>query len=70
VAFFFLNPSFACAGPDEPQYQYDAAEMQGAIAGTWAFSITPNGDTPLALTVQLAEADNLPGATTQAACPS
>jgi hypothetical protein len=70
VALFFLNPSLGCVGPDEPQYQYGAAEMQAAIAGTWTFSITPNGGAPLAATVQLDEADSLPGATAQAARPS
>ena len=44
IAFFFLNPNLGCVGPDEPQFQYGAAEMRAAIAGTWSFSITPNGD--------------------------
>ena len=65
VAFFFLNPSLGCVGPAEPQFQYGAAEMQAAIAGTWTFSITPNGGTAAAVTVQLDEADNVPMATAQ-----
>ena len=66
VAFFFLNPSLGCVGPDEPEYQYGAAEMQAAIAGTWTFSITPNGGEAAAVTVQLDEADHVPAPTTQA----
>jgi hypothetical protein len=66
IAFFFLNPNLGCVGPDEPQYQYGAAEMEAAIAGTWTFTITPSGGTAIAMTVQLDEADNVPGATAQA----
>jgi hypothetical protein len=66
VAFFFLNPNVGCASPDEPQFQYGAAEMVAAIAGTWTFTITPNGGTATPVTVQLDEADNVPGATAQA----
>ncbi len=66
IAFFFLNPNVGCASPDEPQFRYGAAEMVAAIAGTWTFTITPNGGTATAVTVQLDEADNVPGATAQA----
>ena len=65
IAFFFLNPNLGCVGPDEPQFQYGAAEMQAAIAGTWTFSITPNGGPTTAVTVQLEEADKVPVATSQ-----
>jgi hypothetical protein len=66
ITFFFLNPTLGCVGPDEPQYQYGAAEMRAAIAGTWTFTITPSGGTAIAMSVQLDEADNAPGATAQA----
>jgi hypothetical protein len=66
VAFFFLNPNLGCASPDEPQFHYGAAEMEAAIVGTWTFTITPNGAAAIAMTVQLDEADNVPGATAQA----
>jgi hypothetical protein len=65
VAFFFLNPNLAC-GTDEPQFQYGAAEMQAAIAGTWSFTITPTGGAATEVTVQIDEADTAPGATAQA----
>ena len=65
IAFFFLNPNLAC-GTDEPQFQYGAAEMQAAIAGTWSFTITPTGGTATEVTVQIDEADTAPGATAQA----
>jgi hypothetical protein len=65
-AVFFLNPNLGCASPDEPQFQYGTAEMVAAIAGNWTFTITPNGGTATAMTVQLDEADNVPGATAQA----
>jgi hypothetical protein len=63
VAFFFLNPNFGCT--DEPQFQYGAAEMQAAIAGTWTFTLTPSGGTATEVTLQLDEADTAPGATAQ-----
>jgi hypothetical protein len=66
IAAFFLNPNLGCVGPDEPQFQYGAAEMLAAIAGNWTFTITPNGGTATAMTVQFDEADNVPGATAQA----
>jgi hypothetical protein len=66
VAVFFLNPNLGCVGPDEPQFQYGAAEMVAAIAGNWTFTVTPNGGAATAMTVQFAEADNVPGATAQA----
>ena len=66
VAFFFLNPNVGCASPDEPQFQYGAAEMVAAIAGTWTFTITPNSGTATSMTLQFDEADNVPGATAQA----
>jgi hypothetical protein len=65
VAFFFLNPNVAC-GTDDPQFQYGAAEMQAAIAGTWSFTITPTGGTATEVTVQIDEADTAPGATAKA----
>jgi hypothetical protein len=64
LAFFFINPSFGC-GTDAPQFQYGAAEMQAAIAGTWTFTITPSGGTATEVTLQLDEADTAPGATAQ-----
>ncbi|HXU62479.1 MAG TPA: hypothetical protein VN962_12300 [Polyangia bacterium] len=70
VAFFFLNPSLGCVGPEETQFQYGATEMQAAIAGTWTFNITPNGGTAVAVTVQLDEADNVPVASAQVSRPS
>ena len=66
VAFFFLNPNVGCASPDEPQFQYGATEMLAAIAGTWTFTIAPNGATATSMTVQFDEADSVPGATAQA----
>ncbi len=66
VAAFFLNPNLGCASPEEPPFQYGAAEMVAAIAGNWTFTITPDGGTATAMTVQLDEADNVPGATAQA----
>jgi hypothetical protein len=66
IAFFFLNPNLGCVGPDEPQFQYGASEMQAAIAGTWTFTIMPNGATATAVTVQIDEAETVPGATAQA----
>ncbi len=67
VTAFFLNPSLACVGTDQPQFQYGAAEMQAAIAGNWTFTIAPNGATATAVTLQFDEASNVPGATAQAA---
>jgi hypothetical protein len=65
IFFFFINPNFGC-GTDEPQWQYGAAEMQAAIAGTWTFAITPAGGTATEVTVQIDEADTAPGATARA----
>lgn len=65
IVFFFINPGFGC-GTDEPQWQYGAAEMQAAIAGSWTFTITPAGGTSTEVTVQIDEADTAPGATAQA----
>jgi hypothetical protein len=65
IAFFFVNPGFGC-GTDAPQFQYGAAEMQAAIAGTWTFNITPPGGAATEVTVQIDEADTAPGATAQA----
>ena len=61
VAVFFLNPNLGCVGPDEPQFQYGAAEMEAAIAGNWTFTITPNGAAASAVTLHLDEADSVPG---------
>ena len=66
VAVFFLNPNLGCVGPDEPQFQYGAAEMEAAIAGNWTFTITPNGAAASAVTLHLDEADSVPGPTAQA----
>jgi hypothetical protein len=66
IAFFFLNPTLGCVGPDEPQFQYGAAEMQAAIAGTWTFTITPNGGAAIAVTVQIDAAESVPDAAVQA----
>lgn len=66
LAVFFLNPNLGCVSPDEPQFQYGAPEMLAAIAGNWTFTITPNGGTATAMTVQFDEADTVPGATAQA----
>jgi hypothetical protein len=66
VAVFFLNPSLGCVSPDEPQFHYGAAEMVVAIAGNWTFTITPNGGTATAMTVQFDEAETVPGATARA----
>ena len=60
------NPNLGCVSPDEPQFQYGAAEMLAAITGNWTFTITPSGGTATAMTVQFDEADNAPGATTHA----
>jgi hypothetical protein len=64
LAFFFINPSVGC-GTDAPQFQYGAAEMQTAIAGTWTFDITPAGGTAMTVTVQIDEADTAPAVTAQ-----
>ncbi|HVU51488.1 MAG TPA: hypothetical protein VHL80_12420 [Polyangia bacterium] len=62
VAFFFLNPGFAC-GPAEPRYSYDAAEMRAAVEGVWSFTITPQGAAnTLQLTVKIEQATAAPGA--------
>jgi hypothetical protein len=66
IAVFFHDPNLGCASPDEPQFQYGATEMVAAIAGNWTFTITPNGGTATAMTIQFDEADNVPGATAQA----
>jgi hypothetical protein len=42
VAFFLLNPGFAC-GPPEPQFNYGAADMRAAVEGVWSFTIMPEG---------------------------
>lgn len=46
VAFFFLNPSFAC-GPPEPQFQYGATEMRAAVEADWSLTIAPQDGGPL-----------------------
>jgi hypothetical protein len=51
VAVFLLNPSFACS--DEPDFQFGAAEMQAAVAGDWAFTITPTGGYAMQVTVHI-----------------
>jgi hypothetical protein len=67
IAFFFLNPGFAC-GPAEPQYKYGADEMRAAVEGTWSFTIMPEGaSAPIQVTVELEQAATAPGA--QAAAP-
>jgi hypothetical protein len=69
VAFFFLNPSFAC-GPSEPQYEYGAAEMRAAVEGAWSFTILPDGSTtPLQLVVRIDQAAAAPGTGTTARAP-
>ena len=40
VAFFFLNPGFACS-PPEPQYHYGATEMRTAVEADWSLTIAP-----------------------------
>jgi hypothetical protein len=60
VAFFFLNPGFAC-GPAEPQYEYGAAEMRAAVEGNWSFTIMPDGASgPIQVTVKLEQAATAP----------
>ena len=66
IALFFLNPNLGCVSPDEAQFQYGAAEVRAAIAGTWTFTITPNGGTAIAVTVQIDEAESVPDAAVQA----
>ncbi len=38
TAVFVLNPAFMCS-EDAPRYQYGAAELNAAIAGTWSATI-------------------------------
>jgi hypothetical protein len=59
VAFFFLNPNFAC-GPADPEYQYGANEMRAAVEGTWSFAITPNDGPPTQVTVRLEQSATAP----------
>src|SRR6185369_9810377 len=54
-AFFFLNPNVGC-GSDEPQFQFGAAEMRGAVEGDWSFTITPSGGGATHVTVHIAQA--------------
>jgi hypothetical protein len=46
VAFFFLNPGFACS-PAEPQFQYGATEMRAAVEANWSLAIAPQDGGPL-----------------------
>jgi hypothetical protein len=67
VAFFFLNPSFAC-GPAEPDYRFGADEMRAAVEGNWSFTIMPaNASAPLRVTVKLEQSATAPEAPTSAA---
>jgi hypothetical protein len=66
VAFFFLNPTFAC-GPAEPQYQYGAAEMRAAVEGNWSFTIMPqDGGAQTQVTVRVEQAATASGQTARA----
>lgn len=58
VAFFFVNPGFACAPEDE--YQYGAAELRAAIEGDWAVTITPTGGTATEYRLNLKQATSAP----------
>jgi hypothetical protein len=66
VAFFFLNPGFAC-GPAEPQFNYSAADMLAAVEGTWSFTIMPEGAAnSVQVTVKVEQAAMAPGAQARA----
>jgi len=51
LAFFFLNPALAC-GPADPEFQYGAEEMRGAVEGNWALQVDSDGKST-AVTVRL-----------------
>jgi hypothetical protein len=62
LAFFFLNPGFAC-GPAEPQYKYGAEEMRAAVEGVWSFTIMPEGGGgAMQLSVKIEQAATAPAA--------
>jgi hypothetical protein len=64
LAFFFLNPAFAC-GPAEPEYHFGAAEMSFAVEGNWTFAIAPQGGAALpTVTVHLEQASSADGGAT------
>jgi len=64
VALFFFDPSFACSSGDE--FQFGAAEMRAAVAGTWTFVITPTGGTSVRVRVQVSQAAPSAGTTPSA----
>lgn len=69
VAFFFLNPAFAC-GPAEPEYHFGAPEMSFAVEGNWTFAIASQGGGPLQnVTVHVEQASSAQGTATAALSP-
>jgi hypothetical protein len=64
LAFFFLNPSFACGPADDaPQFHYGAVEMRAAVEGVWSFAIMPEGAAgPIKVMVKVQQAASAPGA--------
>src|SRR6185503_3028793 len=59
IAFFFLNPGFAC-GPAGPEFQFGAPEMRAAVEGDWLVTITPEGGSTLSYHLSLAQAASAP----------
>ena len=59
VALFFLNPTLACDGGSE--FQYDAADMRAAVEGTWLLTLTPEGGSAQMATVHIQQASATPG---------
>jgi hypothetical protein len=70
LAFFFLNPAFACGPSDEPEYHFGAPAMTFAVEGNWTFTITPEGGAaPQTVTVRVEQASSADGGATTAAAP-
>jgi hypothetical protein len=70
LAFFFLNPAFACGPSDEPVYHFGAPAMTYAVEGNWSFTIAPQGGAPLQqVTVRLEQASAASGAPSAARAP-
>src|SRR5262245_9880268 len=53
----FLALTGCSAGDDEPDWQYDQADMEGAVFGTWTGTLTPESGSPFALTLEIRSHD-------------
>jgi hypothetical protein len=59
LGLFAFGGTAGCGGPEEPDWQFDQADMEAALFGTWSGTITPVGEVTVPFMVTLRSHDDV-----------